>query len=53
MIVGKEYIVLCDGIVKLRGTFRECQKYCRDIYWAHDLYKEIMVVRLVANGKEI
>lgn len=48
-----EYIVIADGWVKFRGTFKACQKWCRDIHWAHDAFKELIVVKVVANGKEV
>ena len=48
-----EYIVVADGFIKYRGTFKACQKWCRDIHWAHDAFKELIVVKVVANGKEI
>lgn len=48
-----EYIVLADGFVKFRGNFRACQKWCNDIKWAHDAFKELIIVKVVADGKEI
>lgn len=48
-----DYIVLADGWVKHRGTFRSCQKWCQEISWAHDAFKELIIVKVVANGKEI
>ena len=48
-----EYIVIADGFVKFRGNFRSCQKWCNDIKWAHDAFKELIVVNVVADGKEI
>ena len=58
MIVGKEanfaeYIVLADDFVKYRGTFRACKKWCDDIQWAHDAFKELIIVKVVADGKAI
>ena len=58
MIAGKdtkygEYIVVADGFVKHRGSFRACQKWCSDLQWAHDAFKELIIVRVVANGKEV
>lgn len=48
-----EYIVLADGWVKCRGTFRKCQKWCQEISWAHDAFKELIIVKVVADGKEV
>lgn len=48
-----EYIVLADGWVKHRGNFRSCQKWCQEISWAHDAFKELIIVKVVANGKEV
>ena len=48
-----EYIVLADGRVKHRGTFKSCQMWCREIQWAHDAYNEIIIVKVVADGKTI
>lgn len=48
-----QYIVLADGWVKHRGNFRSCQKWCQNIKWAHDAFKELVIVKVVANGKEI
>ena len=48
-----EYIVVADGFIKFRGNFRECQKWCTDFKWAHDAFKELIVAKVVANGKEI
>ena len=48
-----EYIVVADGFIKFRGNFRSCQKWCNDIKWAHDAFKELIIVKVVANGKEI
>lgn len=48
-----EYIVLADGFVKHRGTFRSCQKWCQEIAWAHDAFKELIIAKVVANGKEV
>lgn len=48
-----EYIVLADGFVKYHGTFRACQKWCREIHWAHDAFKELIIVKVVADGKTI
>lgn len=58
MIVGNvnlkdRYIVIADGFVKHEGNFRSCQKWCRDIAWAHDAFKELIIVKEVANGKEV
>lgn len=50
---GGEYLVIVDGFVKYRGSIRMCQKWCRDIAWAHDAFKELVIVKVVANGKEI
>lgn len=47
------YIVVADGFVKHRGTFKSCQKWCRDISWAHDAFQELIIVKVVANGKEV
>ena len=48
-----DYIVIADGFIKCRGSFRTCQKWCNDIKWAHDAFKELIIVKVVANGKEI
>ena len=48
-----EYIVMADGFLKFRGNFKSCQKWCRDIYWAHDAFKELIIVKVVADGKEV
>lgn len=48
-----EYIVVADGFIKFRGNFRACQKWCNDIKWAHDAFKELIITKVVANGKEI
>lgn len=48
-----EYIVIADGFIKFRGTFRACAKWCTDIKWAHDAFKEIIITKVVADGKEI
>ena len=48
-----EYIVLADGFVKRRGTFKECKKWCDDIQWAHDAFKELIIVKVVADGKAL
>lgn len=47
------YIVIADGFVKHEGNFRSCQKWCRDTSWAHDAFKELIIVKVVANGKEV
>ena len=52
-MVKEVYIVLADGFEKYRGTFKLCQKWCNDIRWAHDAFKELIIVRVVADGKEI
>lgn len=48
-----EYIVIADGFIKRRGTFRECQKWCREMSWLYEVFKEILIVKVVANGKEV
>lgn len=48
-----EYIVIADGFIKFRGTFRACQKWCADIRWAHDAFKELIITKVVADGKAI
>lgn len=48
-----QYIVIADGWVKFQGNFRACQKWCRNIHWAHDAFKELIIVKVVANGKEV
>lgn len=48
-----QYIVIADGWVKFQGNFRACQKWCRDIHWAHDAFKELIIVKVVADGKEV
>lgn len=48
-----EYIVLADGWLKHRGTFRSCQKWCQEISWVHDAFKELIIVKVVADGKEV
>ena len=52
-MVKEEYIVIADGFIKFRGAFKACQKWCRDIHWAHDAFKELIIVKVVANGKEV
>ena len=47
------YIVIADGFVKHEGNFRSCQKWCSEIKWAHDAFKELIIVKVVANGKEV
>lgn len=47
------YIVIADGFVKHEGNFRSCQKWCTEIKWAHDAFRELIIVKVVANGKEI
>lgn len=47
------YIVIGDGWVKFEGNFRACQKWCRDITWAHSAFKELIIVKVVADGKEV
>lgn len=55
MIAGNkdEYIVIADGFVKFRGTFKLCVKWCNDICWAHDAFRELIITKVVANGKEV
>lgn len=48
-----EYIVIADGFIKFRGTFRACQKWCVGIKWAHDAFKELIITKVVADGKEV
>lgn len=48
-----QYIVIADGWVKFQGNFRACQKWCRDITWAHDAFKELIIVKVVADGKKV
>lgn len=52
-MVKEEYIVLADGYEKCRGTFKKCQKWCNDIHWAHDAFRELLIVRVVADGKAL
>ena len=52
-MVKEEYIVLADGYEKHRGTFKSCQKWCLDIRWAHDAFKELIIVKVVADGKTL
>lgn len=47
------YLVLADGFVKCEGNFKTCQKWCREIYWAHDAFRDLVIVKVVANGKEV
>lgn len=53
MVNLKEYIVIADGFIKHRGTFKECKKWCDDIHWAHDAFKELVIVKVVADGKAL
>ena len=46
-----QYIVIADGFVKFHGSFRACQKWCVDIKWAQDAFKELIIVKVVADGK--
>lgn len=48
-----QYIVIADDLVKFQGNFRACQKWCRDIHWAHDAFKELIIVKVVADGKTV
>ena len=48
-----EYIVIADGFIKFRGNFKACQKWSVDIKWAHDAFKELIVVKVVADGKTL
>lgn len=48
-----QYIVIADGWIKFRGNFRACAKWCQDIYWAHDAFKELIIVKVVADGKTV
>ena len=48
-----QYVVIADGFIKHRGNFRSCAKWCQDIYWAHDAFKELIITKVVANGKEV
>lgn len=51
--VKDRYIVLGDGFVQCEGTFKYCQKYCKEMEWFHDAFKELIIVKVVADGKEI
>lgn len=53
VIVKEEYFVLVDGFVKFHGTFRACQKWCREIQWAQDAFNELIIVKVVADGKTV
>ena len=54
MTVGKEvYVVMADGFEKKRGSFKECAKWCTDIRWDHDAFKELIIVKVVADGKTL
>ena len=53
MVDKYEYIVLADGFEKWRGTFKSCQAWCRNKSWLFEAYKELIIVKVVANGKEI
>lgn len=48
-----EYIVIADGFIKYRGTFKACQKWCVNLKWAHDAFKELIIVKVVADGKTL
>ena len=48
-----EYIVIADGWIKFRGNFRACAKWCQDISWAHDAFKELIIAKVVADGKTV
>lgn len=47
MIAGEKYIVIADGFVKHEGTFKSCVKWCEDIRWAHDAFKELIITKVV------
>lgn len=47
------YIVLADGYEKHRGSFKSCQKWCESIRWAQDAFKELIIVKVVADGKTL
>lgn len=51
--IKDQYIVIADGWVKFQGTFRACTKWCQDISWAHDAFKELIIVKVVADGKTV
>ena len=55
MIAGNkdEYIVIADGFVKFRGSFKLCVNWCNDICWAHDVFKELIITKVVADGKKV
>lgn len=56
MIVGKkyeEYMVVADGFIKIRGSFKRCKQWCDQYEWMHDAFKEILIVKVVANGKAL
>jgi len=53
MVKYSEFIVIADGWIKYRGSFKSCQAWCRNHAWVHDAIKELIIVKVVANGKEI
>lgn len=53
MNLKDRYIVIADGFIRFEGNFKQCVKWCHDCYWAHDAFKELVITKAVANGKEI
>jgi hypothetical protein len=53
MVKYGEYIVIADGWIKWRGSFKSCQSWCRNYSWVHDAFKELIIVKVVADGKAI
>ena len=47
------YMVVVDRRIVSTGTFKECIRYIRDLHWAVDAIEELLIVKVVANGKEI
>lgn len=49
----ERYVVLGDDYVKFEGSFRDCVKWCQSIKWAHDAFKSLIILKIVADGKEV
>lgn len=48
-----QYIVVRDNFVVYRGTFKQCVKWCREIQWCAEAYGELVITKVVADGKEV
>ena len=49
----EKYMVVVDHRIVKEGTFKECVRYVRDLHWAVDAIQELLILKVVANGKEI